>query len=239
MLDSDDLRQLDGELRAEVLAKAEMPKGLEDYWEKELVYVVQFSDGSNLRTISLDEILNLPNSPERRITSITVNTPSWYRYLTARVSFRSYSTLPSVEYEVSGEASAALHLADKLDQRLLGLRQWYTPILRVNFFYMALLLVFGLILYATVAATVNDTPNDANLTWWQASLGLFLYFVAPLLVATFLDWLRRKLFPTSTFAIGQGVGRNKTLNFWRVAVLLALLVSVISGLIVEGLLFLL
>lgn len=235
LLDGDSLRQLDRFLEKEVLVQARPPGNYEDAFKKELDYRVNFSDGSNLQTTSIDEIADLPNSRERRITAITVNTPYWNRDLRARIGFRSDRHLAPIEYEVSGEASAALHLADKLDQHLLAFRQWYSPIIRVGFLGIALLFALLLFLSANVIAVVYGFESDPSQA--QSVVGALIY-VGIFAIGALLDWFRGTLFPVATFAIGQGVARNDSRKFWRGTVVLGLFLSLVGSLLVELLLYL-
>ncbi len=235
LLDENTLRRLDQMLKEDVLNEVESSLLSRDE-PKELDYQVGFSDGSYLHTSSVDEVSNLPNSRDRRITSLRVSEPFWVTDLRVRVSFTNSRSLPSVEYEVRGEASKALHLADKLDQRLLAVRQWYTPILRLSFTVIAIGIVFLSFLAAyLIGAAFQTEANSTEVNLWAAAIVVFIP-LGVVAVGALLDWLRNTLFPAATFAIGQGVARNKTLNFWRtflgIVVGIGLVLNVVGGLLV-------
>ncbi len=235
MVDEDSLRRLDRLLNEEVLSEAEPSPTYEDA-PREFTYQVYFSDGSNLRTYSLDEVVDLPNSRDRRITSIAVSEPFWLHDLRVHISFRQYSSIAAVEYEVAGEASKALHLADRLDQHLSAVRQWYTPLIRVNEFKVLSILMF-LFALAYLAFFVY-AMNTEGITTIPPAIATFSFLgpVAIMVIGAVFLWLRRKLFPVATFAIGQGVARNKNLNYWRnvlgIVVVLGLILNVVAGLLV-------
>lgn len=231
LVDGERLRRLDRLLEEKVLAK-EQPSYQDA--SKRPNYRVDFSDGSNLATTSVDEILDDPNSRQRRITAITINTPYTNRRLRARISFRPYNFGSSIEYEVSGDTASVLGLADELDQRLQGFRQPYSPILRVNFFLLAAAYFVILYLYAATVSAMTDAPDTAASL--REVLFSWLLVFGPFVAAALLQWLRSRLFPVATFAIGQGLARNKTLNFWRVVVIVGLVVGVVSSVIATGLL---
>ncbi len=230
LLDGDGLRRINGLLEEKVLTTAEPAYNSAS---KKPDYRVDFSDSSNLATTSVDEVADQPNSRQRRITAITINTAYLNRGLRARITFRPYRSLPAVEYEVSGDTASVLDLADELDQHLEGFRRPYSPILRVNFFLLAAAYFLLFYLYVGTVSAMDVSPDDA------ASLReVFIAYViilGPFVVAAVLQWLRNTLFPVATFAIGQGVARDKTLNFWRVVVIAGLSVGVVSSLIATGL----
>ncbi len=228
LLNENTLRRLDQMLKEDVLNEVESSL-LSGDEPKELDYQVGFSDGSYLHTSSVDEVANLPNSRDRRITSLRISEPFWLTDLRVRVSFTNSRSLPSVEYEVRGEASKALHLADKLDQELPAIRQWYSLITKVSFTLIAVIAIVAIFTILSVMDTVNPSePDPLQASWISIAVALLFYPVI-FFVGVFLDWLRNILFPVATFAIGQGVARAKYLNSWRIF----LGITLGAGLIVE------
>jgi hypothetical protein len=51
-----------------------------------------------------------------------------------------------------------------------------------------------------------------------------------------LDWVRQKVFPMGTFAIGQGIARHKRLNYLRGIFLTGIALPILTGLIVAAVL---
>jgi hypothetical protein len=253
-LDEERFRRLSEVLEREVLNDMEVPTEIsrigddgevhrDPWYEKELSYHIRLSDGTSITTSSIDDVLRLPNSRDRRITYVSLSTPLLYRPLNARVNLIESRNAP-VSYDVSGEYRKVLPVTDALDDHLPGLRQWYTPVVR--FSALGAFILIGLALYTLIAVLVaadfffpDQVPGTLQPSG-EATYSLYtgVFVVAILLVLLLLegiDRVVRRVFPVATFAIGQGLDRHKHLNFVRVVVVTAIVLPILTGLLVEAL----
>ncbi len=192
-----------------------------------LEYRVGLSDGTSITCDSADEVLNIQNSRERQITSIWMETP--YRSEPRiEVKFQSRTIfLEPIEYEVAGNEKDVFHASGKLDEYFSGLRQWYSPVVRLGTnlyaFYVVIIWVPLLLLYlwliistrgfGVVNNGVANTENGETEIVLTTLLTLFLLSSLSLVpICTFLlERLRRWLLPHGTFAIGDGVDRHNNI----------------------------
>ncbi len=233
LLGPDELRRLSRLLTENVVQH--IPP--DTYGERDISYGVGFSDGSSMETDSLDDVLDLPNG-KRRITSLSVHTP--YGHDKIRASLRLNETPYSmpVRYDLAGEDKEVLALADKLDEYLVGLRQWYSPLARFSFVgflaaaYMLVYIGANLIVFADYLFFPNLLPGyRSGQPPADTSSGLTTVFVvgaiAMIALMAALDWVFKRIFPVSTFTIGQGAKRNRNLNYVRGVVLTAVVIPVL------------
>ena len=218
------LRRLVDLLEKEVLQQIELSK----YRERVIEYDVKLSDGSNLSTTDLDEVLELENSRRRHITSIVLSTP-YADSIRATVKLSNDS--PPVSYDLRGEDKEVVSLSSKLDENLIGLRQWYSFVARYSvlgllFLLYALAFVAAFTLSAADAFFPSLVPEGSGGSETSArdQFSFVLVVWSALLVGLTLDVFRKLLFPIATFAIGQGAKRDKTLAGIRVAAITVVLV---------------
>ena len=206
-----------------------------------LRFYVEFNEGGELHTESLDEVLSLANSGTRRIKVVAINTHWSVR---PQVSLRfSDSTFATVGYNISGSDQDVFFLASKLDEAIARTREWYSRIARADVvrlgFTVLLVAFFALLLWLGVLAITGQLSNEpvsarssalGNLIAWGA-------FLIVLVVGYPLNRLRSWLFPVGIFAIGEGKERLQRLQFWRrtlgVGVVLAAVLNVVTGILLR------
>jgi len=214
----------------------------------DLEYTVLFSDSSSLACSSADEVLGLQNSRERQITSIWIDT-SYRSEPRIEIKFIALPYLDPVEYQVSGNEKDVFYASSRLDEYFSGLRQWYSLVVSANFktffIYAAIVLPIGLFFSFWLRDLIGidftrDAGNSGDDNESLRDISLFtLWFVSiPVAVSAglyLLDRIRRWLFPSGTFAIGNGVDRhNRTVAVQKLfggSILLALAVSLVGSFI--------
>jgi len=187
----------------------------------QMEYTAKFSDGTSVRYSKIEEIIGQPNSGKRSIVSLIAGTAE----RTAKSAFVNLSNKPyttSLEYTINGTQRDVIYFADKLDDWVAAIRQWYSPL----FFGDGVIsLVLGISLpvcAAILAAWLHPYISPGK--------GIALIIVA--LTATGIAELYIfRLFPRGTFAIGHGEKRHRFLSYVRNTVLVGLAVSVIGGVI--------
>jgi hypothetical protein len=243
LLDAERLRRLEELLKESVTDHIDASESLL-VPNREIGYSVDFSDGTSRTFSSVEDVLGIENSPKREITSLSLSTPYFYEPIRATIRFRQERNL-AVSYDLTGDDREVLSLSDKLDEYVLGLRQWYSPLTRFSFLGLLLVLyagswVFANLLVAADYLIPNLLPFDSasgGSTGGGSSVGLQGLFIGGVLALVALgllfDLLFRRAFPASTFAIGQGVDRHKRLKAVQTAVVTCVLITIPVGLLIN------
>src|SRR5437879_6390972 len=93
-----------------------------------LEYTVKFSDGTNVRYDKIEDVIGQPNSGKHSIVSLIAGTgPADVTGKSAYVNLRADSPFPSLEYTVNGSRRDVVYFADRLDDWVAAVRQWYSP----------------------------------------------------------------------------------------------------------------
>lgn len=187
----------------------------------ELQYTVALSDGSTLKTASLDDILGCANSTKRTITSISVETP-WGKALQAHVEFGGHRYAAPVQYRVTGNDKEVLYFSDKLEERLSSMRLWYSALALIDFggiqFAAGGLLFIGVVMLAGLKVLGSEIPGAFALTAEILRKGVraYFYMFGVLYLALLIcGYVQKKVLPISTFAIGEGKKRHESVVFLR------------------------
>jgi|SRR3990172_4862887 len=194
------------------------------------------SDSIRREFTSADALIQYENPRSRAIRSLTYEARSDKPYARASIQFGGrYSS--SVEMSISGPESSVLAIRDRLGEVLDGMRPWYSPISRVDFFYI----VTGALFFAWLVFQGMSTGSASGkaMTFGQAStaaavLIAFLFGVGMFIWA--LNRLRSRFFPVAAFAIGQGQGRFNFDEKLRWVVIVGFGVSVFASLVATFLL---
>jgi hypothetical protein len=120
LLDEHSLKRIDSVLKQEV--------------SEEIKYALSCSDGSSFEFSSVEDVLNIPNTKERQINSISINIP-WHQEPQVRMKFRAEGYTSPIEYEITGGEKDVFYLSDKLDECISSLRQWYSTIAFIDFLW--------------------------------------------------------------------------------------------------------
>jgi hypothetical protein len=214
---------------------------------EQLEYTVGFSDGASMRYGDVEDIVKLPNSGERSITSLIVGTPEEItlddiRYVpksagpgvpstkvavsppsTAYVTLRKSNPAeaPSLEYTItSPQWGTVVYLGAELDNWVAAIRQWYSAGHSAGAVLPLIALLAPILAWGYLFQYL--VPQTVRTLPWAKSLIVLLY------VAEFGIF---KLFPRGTFAIGRGATSHEFLVWLRRGVLAALAISIIAGVI--------
>ena len=136
------LRQLD-----EILAKVS---------DKRVFSVVLKGNISN-EYESAESVLRIPNSKDREIRRLTINTP-WGSTPRATISLIGDSDFDTVKYDISGDYKEIFIISSDLDEWISEVKPWYSRIATTDFigFFFATLLIgiIGLFIFASIFAFV-------------------------------------------------------------------------------------
>jgi hypothetical protein len=234
VLDAQALDRITDLLTKKVLERIELD---ECRFKKEIEYEAELSDGTTKSKLSIEDLLDLPNSPTRQIKQIHIHTPYVSAELQAAVLFKNEAITP-VYYTLRGDEETVESLSSNLEDEIAGVRQWYTPLTSDRASMMAMM--YGLVLsFLTLAFVLSLASFGTILKPYIANIpvvaGSILLLVPPAILFG-LALFGAKLFPTGIFAIGQGEQRHKRLKKIRTTILisvpLTLLIEIVAALIV-------
>jgi len=183
----------------------------------------------------LEALLRYENVKAKRILNLDLaaHSPDWKK--TARVSFSDkwYFGGTSVSVEARDDVVGRLR-TDLLDV-LSGIRPWYWPVNKIDFFFFPVLIYWvlwiALLVYGAWRESKGTLPPPTNSNSPLLQLA-FLGFIASLAIGGYTAHrLRRILFPHGTFLIGQEEQRFDTLEKWRWGFGVAVFASVIASLL--------
>jgi len=191
----------------------------------QLEYTAKFSDGTSVRYTKIEEVIGQPNSGKRSIVSLIAGPAE----RTAKSAFVNLSNKPyttSLEYTINGTQRDVIYFADKLDDWVATIRQWYSPL----FFWSGLIpFVLGVFLPFCVAILAAKLHP-------YISVGKGIALIVVAIIATGIAELCIfRLFPRGTFAIGHGEKRHQFFTYARNTVLVGLALSVIGGVVANWL----
>jgi hypothetical protein len=201
--------------------------------EKEIS--VYLADGTSYEYNNIKDVLNLPNSKNRPIKKISFKT-RFQEGMWALITLHGDTPFDTISYYLTGdEDKDVLYLADTIDEWICSIKPWYSQIATVNSFSFVsiwILAVYSVMLIMWVElATLKDFLERGMMPVPTPS-GTVILVVIVILAYT----IRSKMFPVSTFAIGNGLQRHNRIETWRKvfrAVILAIIVGVIVTLIVS------
>lgn len=151
---------------------------------------------------SIDELLAYPNPRDRRILSLHLSNGLSYEGTALALSSYEWET---ISLEIHDDEANVISKSDTLLTELRGAKTWYSfihvldPVLFLLIVWIALLVGVG---YLSLMGIVKSMPPNANTPDLPAGFALgFLALIT--LVAGLIYAFRTKVFPITTFRIGQ------------------------------------
>jgi hypothetical protein len=136
-------------------------------------YQVKFSDGSTIRYVHVQDVINQPNAGTKQIVGIIACIEGEGRSLS--LTMRG-DPEPSVEYSLTGGQKDIGHLADKLDDWIASCTQWYSSFYASN---LGVLLAVGLVVLPIyLSGRVAEVFSPKGTDWHSYLSGLTLLGVA-------------------------------------------------------------
>ncbi|MCO4053050.1 MAG: hypothetical protein HEQ16_03130 [Bosea sp.] len=198
-------------------------------------YNIKFklSDKSVVSTDDVNVLKKFPNINERRIQEVSFKADFALNKPSIEITF-SYAEGAGarINYDLSGDDKDVLHISSEFETLISSLKLIYSPlVVRNNYAIGAEFVLKGLLFTLMVSLSLiiifykDNIPPSAPI---HKALNLIWYiFVSSLFYMPIL----RFLFPPTCFAIGQGVNRYEAKTFWRITVLLALVIGVVGSLV--------
>ncbi len=199
-------------------------------------YKIRCSDGSNIETNDLNEVINEENSKERSIKNIKiiVDNQNFSKNIDISLGDQGFLKSNTVSYSITGDNRDWVYLsASKIDERLKTLKQWYSIFKKIDCFWFIFIFVVIVFTY------ILSLPKKENTyTTFLEFLKGYSIIIA-ILIIIYLIYKSIKscynyLFPLTVFRISAGIKRHDAIIdlrskiFWGGFV--ALIVSIISGL---------
>lgn len=198
---------------------------------------VELPDGK-IEGETIAKLLSLSNLGKQRI--LGVNFASNY-HASPRFSleFGTDGYGAGISYVINGERDDGELVESQIEQVVARIRQWYSPVARIDMVGFLL----GTLVFAWVAATVvlfvlavagkvsdePSSPRDHSIGQGVA-LGLVLAVSG---LGVLLNRVRKWLFPVGLFALGEEVTRPDKLSRWRWffggTVIVGFLLNVVAG----------
>jgi len=210
---------------------------------KELVgqprFRIECSDGLDRELGDLDSLLDFENALSKQVESVIITAASESREqrATLKLTTRSQST---VFISLEGSEDVISKLNEAIEDRIEGMNPWYALVTRINFINIALAVLVGAYLIMLTAGALGllggqaSSPSKTD-SRTEAYANLLIIGTVALAFAGAwgLNRVRDRLFPTGTFAVGQGEERHKRQEMWRWAVVIGFLVSLVAGVALE------
>lgn len=204
-------------------------------------YKAECSDNVTRKFETIDELLKYENAVRKQINNLRMNSEACAGNESARIEFCHKWYFKGTRVKITGEEGSVTGLRSGIMDILSGTRPWYWFILKLDIFVATFILLF----IAWIAFLYNEWRS---LVEWRnlvesESVGVLLPMSAVFLgvlgfcalyygAAYLLYRIRKMLFPYGSFIIGQGQDRFETLEKWRWGFFIAILTSLIAGVII-------
>jgi len=185
-----------------------------------LEYNVKFCDGTSVRYVDVEEVIGQSNSPKRSIVALIAGTAADQQAKSAYVNLKKEGS-PSLEYTINGIQGDVIYFADKLDDWVVAVRQWYSPFVASEngFSGAGALLLLGAFILFPIDVWEHVTRHWAAL----GKGGVYQWVALPALVTMWaVEYFALRLFPRGTFSTGHGKERYRNTIYIRSTVLVVL-----------------
>lgn len=195
------------------------------------------TDGIQRTFTTLDELANYENPRARSIKSLAIRSHDEdYTRRASVVLGARYSS--SVEVSIDGPEDVVVSTKNVLGEVFDGIKPWYSPISRINFFYfVAGVVVFALTVLQLMVGTGSgeSRPLESGRAVFVTAI-IVVGFAGVAALIWVLNSLRARFFPVAVFAIGQGQARYELEDKVRWVVIIGVAVPIVASLVVAALL---
>lgn len=226
--------------QAFVLTKEDLSKlhrALGDFGDR-VTYEVACRDRLT-RHFNIEELQDYENAPDKEIKSIEI----WARAShdvdkSAHLQLSNYEG-ENIYVRFDGPEEAADKLNSAINERLAGMKPWYSRLATADFFILLGGLLLAFILGILVASAIGllgppqgeESKGDRPLNPIAALLALAIVSM-PFIGGFVLNRMRDRFFPAGVFAIGQGANRHSITERIRWGVIISFFVSLAASLFV-------
>lgn len=204
-------------------------------WVTNFNFEITNKDSLKREFSNLADLLLFENPPNKDIETLRLRGSS--SNLETRIWIRfDKNSLRNVFISIEGDEAAAMAINDCLEESLAAIKPWYALLARINFYLILLaiyLLPAALFLIAVGLGIIKiQSAPSSNLESRIQSfvIGVLSGFI-PIIFGTFLNNVKRSMFPMGVFALGQGAKRHKDKEIVRTVVVVAFFVSLASSIL--------
>lgn len=227
VVDEIELRRLD-----EAIHLSYSPSDKND--EFKLVYTITCSDGSAIQVNDIDSVIQENNSKEARIDSIAANvyTIDNSKYITINLGDKIFGK--SINYSVTGDSRDWVYLTtSKLCDRFKNMKQWYTPITKIDWWMPTMSFAFILYIYSNLQEKVETTTETTTSSLIEVIIVIFILVSVFYILPQSLNKISRYLFPPYIFKIGDGIIKHDKLISLRANLLWGVVVTLTISIFVS------
>jgi hypothetical protein len=193
---------------------------------------IWLSDSSSIENLTITDLIAFPNLSARRIVRVDLET-----HHAAMASFhltmRSEDFIAPASYRIVGKDKDATYLSAELDKLLRDAFTWYSHFSILSGWLIAICFsVIALGLMAELIGLVGMKTNAGEILVRSNTYVAIIAAVIVIITALYL-FVRKRLFPVSTFRIGDGVIRANKSESVRHAIASIVFGGVILGLLVH------
>jgi len=184
------------------------------------------SDGIVRSFVNRDKLINYNNPKRAKIKSIEISGHRQEPYTAIIITLGrrySYNASVSIRGEESFVESSRILFTDILD----GMKPWYSGFARIDLSNIFLSIILSIFLILQIMKPESHaTPLDKAIL----ILGITMLTIG-IIVTTFftISFFHQKLFPMSTFAIGQGISRHQYSENIRWVVVVGFFISLLAS----------
>ena len=187
----------------------------------------KFSDDIVQEVASLRDFLDLENPKNCHLVSVrfSARAPDFSSYI--EVNFET-EFLHSIKVDVSGQNDKVRSARGDANELLMGCKAWYSPIARLQMFYLAILTA-GIFIFVgfDIARKISGGQSEE---FTATSAVVYIGIIVAIYLGAFvIGLLKGKVFPAAEFRIGQGDERAWFREKIQWAVVVGFIVSVMGS----------
>lgn len=176
-------------------------------------------------------LIDYENPQRASISSIEISGRNRDSYTIADVLLGNKYT-ENISLSIRGEEELVKSLHSSISDIIAGMKPWYSHIAKADLWYIFFPIFIITILFMQII-TPLDTHQQA-ITFIEAISILVIISAVSGVIITLIGlvaWLKKRFFPISTFAIGQGIARHKYNEQVRWGVIISFFVGLIASII--------
>ena len=206
---------------------------------KQVEITAECKDKSELEADDISEITNFDNPNYRRIKNITIRAHTSYDE-TLRLHIDSDSNsnvwVSSARLYITSQSDEnAVYLSQEIPKRLREMKPGYDLLARFPLSFITSIVMTVWVFVSGIGKLVGyiklQPEQPVNISWNDLLLILFVFAVILLTIFITLDKIQSILFPRVFFLIGKQRQAYENLKKWRMIILTALILGVVSSVI--------
>jgi hypothetical protein len=192
---------------------------------------VSCSDGIVRNFVDRDKLINYNNPKRAKIKSIEITGRRREPYTTIVITLGrkySYNASVSIRGEESFVESSRILFTDILD----GMKPWYSGFARIDLSNVFLSIILSIFLILQIMKSESHPSHATPLDKAILILAITMFTMGIIVLSFFtISLFHQKLFPMSTFAIGQGISRHQYLENIRWVVVIGFFISLLASIL--------